>query len=120
METVILAGALLTLGLVATVTGLVEISGYFPLAGRPPAFASTPGLLSIAVFALALLLLPVAALSFAWDVVGAAFVVILSGLAVLAGPLLWQVSWQGRVNRPRGLGLAALLYLLAAGLLFSF
>ncbi|MEO1194003.1 MAG: hypothetical protein AAFY02_19760 [Pseudomonadota bacterium] len=119
MDIALLPALVLVLAFLATVAGLVEISAYFPLAGRPPAFVSNQGLLAIFVFTLALLLLPLAGLAFAWSGLGWPFMIILGGLAVLAGPVVWQATWQGRVNSPPALLAVSGLYLAVALLLFS-
>jgi len=119
VEVTVLPALVYVLALAAAVAAAVHLAGYLPLSARPGRYAAAGGILAIGLFGLAVAALAFAAIRLAWLRLDWSVAVILGGLAVLAGPLLWQVTLRGRTDAPVALVLLAIIGLAAAGLVVS-
>ncbi|SMF53696.1 hypothetical protein SAMN06265365_11850 [Tistlia consotensis] len=109
----IAALGLFAAGVAVLAAALVLLGGFLPLAARTPAQRGPLADALLLLALLAVLLLGLGALRFALDRLALAPAVIAGGLALLAGPLLFQLLPAGLRNGRPGL----LLVLLAGGAL---
>lgn len=100
--------------LLAAVAGTVHLAGFLPLRSLPRALRRPAGLGALLLFAAGLAALALAALAYPAQRLGWPVGVILAGLAVLGGPLLWQATLQRRFQAAGSLSLLSLGYLAAA------
>lgn len=105
--------ALFAAGIAVLAAGVVLLSGFLPLAERGARQRGPLADLLLLLASAAVLLLALGALRFAFGRLGLAPAVIAGGLALLAGPLLFQLLPPGLRNGRAGL----LLVLLAGGAL---
>lgn len=117
----LLPAALFALGLAALVAGLVLTAGWLPWRQRPPALQRPASALAVAGFVLALAVLAATSLRLAWNELSLPVAVIAAGLAVLAGPLLFQVVprrfGDSRAGAVSGAAVALVLAAVQAGTL---